>query len=88
MLDTLVALMDGARGHAGYAEARFVARDREDVLVRNGGVDRVDAQAAEGLGVRVRVGGGWGFAATRDVSREGAERALTRALAVAREQPV
>jgi TldD protein len=88
VLDTLVALMDGARGHAGYAEARFVARDREDVLVRNGGVDRVDAQAVEGLGVRVRVGGGWGFAATRDVSREGAERALTRALAVAREQPV
>ena len=37
--------------------------------------------------MRVRVGGGWGFAATRDVSRAGAEAALRRALAIAEAQP-
>ena len=37
--------------------------------------------------MRVRVGGGWGFAATRDVTRAGAQAALARALAVAESQP-
>ena len=37
---------------------------------------RLGTTTAEGIGVRVRVGGAWGFAATRDTSRAGAERAL------------
>jgi len=37
--------------------------------------------------VRVRVGGAWGFAATADVSKAGAEAALGRALALAQALP-
>jgi TldD protein len=60
VLDLLVELMDSALGRAAHAEVRQVTREAEDVLVRNGRVERVDAEASDGLGVRVRVGGGWG----------------------------
>ncbi len=87
MLDLLVRLVDRASGHCAYAEARHVSTDDEHLLVRNGHVERVDSQSGEGIGVRVRVGGAWGFAASRDATPEGAERALKAALAVAREMP-
>lgn len=87
MLDVLTELMDKAAGRASYAEARHVHSEAEDLAVRNGEVDDVASAVSEGIGVRVRVGGGWGFAATRDVSAAGAERALARALAVAEAQP-
>jgi TldD protein len=51
--------------------------------VRNGALDRLDRSEEEGIGVRVRVGGAWGFAATARVGRAGAEEALARALEVA-----
>jgi TldD protein len=86
-LDALVDLMDAARGRGVHAEARHVLRVEEELGVRNGLVERAGRDTSEGIGVRVRSGGAWGFAATRDVSRAGAERALARALAVAEAQP-
>ncbi len=59
----------------------------ERIEVRGGRVERVDAGTSEGIGVRVRAGGAWGFAATTDVSRGGAQAALERALALARALP-
>ena len=70
-----------------YAEARHVDRVDEAVAVRNGAVERVESDASAGIGIRVRVAGAWGFAATDDVSAEGARRALARAIAVAEAQP-
>jgi TldD protein len=87
MLDLLVDLVDRASGRCAYAEARHVSTDDEHLLVRNGKVDRVGSESGEGIGIRVRVGGAWGFAATRDATPAGAERALAKALAVAREMP-
>jgi TldD protein len=87
MLDLLTELMAGAEGRCAYAEARHIASRAEAIAVLAGQVDALDSGAQEGIGVRVRVGGGWGFAATRDVSRAGAETALARALAVAEAQP-
>jgi hypothetical protein len=49
--------------------------------VRDGRVERVDAHVTEGIGMRVRANGAWGFAATAEVSRQGAQEALGRALA-------
>jgi TldD protein len=86
-LDLLVDLMDAAQGRCAYAEARHVDRREEALAARGGRVDEFSATAAEGIGVRVRVGGGWGFAATRDVSRAGAQAALARALGIAEAQP-
>src|SRR5829696_2048350 len=87
MLDLLVDLVDRASGRCAYAEARHVSTDDEHLLVRNGQIERVDSESGEGVGVRVRIGGAWGFAATRDATLEGGERALAAALAVAREMP-
>ena len=87
MLDLLTEVVGSAPSRCTYAEARHVATDEEDLLVRNGRVDHVDSTSADGVGVRVRAGGGWGFAATRDTTRAGIERALARALAIAESQP-
>jgi TldD protein len=86
-LDLLTELMDAAQGRCAYAEARHVDARSEAIAVLSGQIDRLDSSVSEGIGVRVRVGGGWGFAATRDVTRAGAQAALQRALAVAEAQP-
>jgi TldD protein len=87
MLDVLTEVLASAPARCSYAEARHVATDEEDLLVRNGRVDHVDSTSADGVGVRVRTGGGWGFAATREATRAGIEHALARALAIAESQP-
>jgi TldD protein len=87
MLDLLTELMDAAQGRCAYAEARHIEARSEAIAVLSGQVDAIDSSASEGIGVRVRLGGGWGFAATRDVTRAGAEAALARALAIAEAQP-
>jgi TldD protein len=86
-LDLLTDLMGKAEGRCAYAEARHVERRDEALTVRSGQVDDFAAGESDGIGVRVRVGGGWGFAATRDVSAAGAEAALADALAIAEAQP-
>jgi TldD protein len=87
MLDLLRDVVALADGRSAYAEARHVHTREESLAVRDDEVDDVEAGESEGLGIRVLVGGAWGFAATRDVSRAGAEDALRRALAVAAAQP-
>ena len=79
--------MNAASGRAEYADARFVATRSEQLSTRNGALDRLDGAEEEGVGVRVRVGGSWGFAATRGTARPDLEAALARALAVAAAQP-
>lgn len=86
-LDLLVDVANAATGRCSYAEARFVHTREEALAVRNGLVDEVDAVESAGVGIRVRVGGAWGFAATRDVTREGLHATLDRALALAAAQP-
>jgi TldD protein len=79
--------MDAASGRAEYADARFVRSQAERLSTRNGVVDRAESDDAEGIGVRVRVGGSWGFAAVRGTERADAEGALECALATAAAQP-
>jgi TldD protein len=80
--------MDSAARRAEYADARLVRTRAEKLSTRNGVLDRLDSDESEGVGVRVRVGGAWGFAAVRGTDRAGAAAALERALAVAAAQPV
>jgi TldD protein len=87
VLHLLTELMATAEGRCAYAEARHVEHRSEAIAVLTGRIDALDSSHSEGIGVRVRVGGGWGFAATRDVTRAGAEAALARALAIAEAQP-
>jgi TldD protein len=87
MKDLLQSLMDSAVRRAEYADARFVRTRAEKLSTRNGTLDQLDSHESEGIGVRVRVGGAWGFAAARGGDRRDAEDALERALAVAAAQP-
>src|SRR3954452_22715839 len=79
--------MDSAAARRAYADVRFVRQRSEFIATRNGEGDELHRDEDEGIGVRVRVGGAWGFAATRDTSKAAAEAALERALAIARAQP-
>ena len=88
MLDVLADVCDAAAAQSIHAEARHVETREESLVVRNGEVAQVATEVSGGIGIRVRVGGGWGFAATRDTTRDGAQAALSRAIAVARAQPV
>src|SRR3954454_16545685 len=87
MLDLLQGVVAKADCRCSYAEPRHEARLEERVAVRNGTVDHVDTEDDQGIGIRVRVNGAWGFAATRDVSPGPAEAALRDALAVAEALP-
>jgi TldD protein len=87
MKDLLQGLMDSAAREGAYADARFVHSRAERIATRNGQVDDLHRSENAGIGVRVRVGGAWGFAATGDTGREAAEKALERALDIARAQP-
>jgi TldD protein len=87
MKDLLEDLMDSASGRADYADVRHVRSRAESLSTRNGAVEEAESATSEGVGVRVRVGGAWGFAATRELDRPALERALDQALAIADAQP-
>ena len=87
MDDLLQTLVDGATARCDYADARFVSTAAEQIATRNGTVDEVARSDEEGIGVRVRIGGAWGFAGTRGTDRAAADVALERAIAIARAQP-
>lgn len=87
MEEMLAELMDAVTVRADYADARHVASRAERISTRGGSVDRLERTSEEGVGVRVRLRGAWGFAAVRGSARQDAEMALDRALAVAAAQP-
>jgi TldD protein len=72
---------------ASYADARVVLRRNQTVATRNQRVDRLDDTETEGLGVRVLVGGAWGFACDRRLSADGAQAAAAKACAFAKAAP-
>src|SRR5437763_569309 len=77
---------------ASYADARVVLRRNQTVATRNHRVDRLDDMETEGLGVRVLVGGAWGFACDRRLSTDGGSSAqagweYVESLAFEREAP-
>jgi TldD protein len=86
-LEFVSALIADVPAGCSYADARWVSRREEVVEVRNGRVEGVSDEQSEGIGVRVRVDGAWGFAATGHADPAGARRALARAMDIADRQP-
>lgn len=73
---SLQALVDAAtRRGASYADARWVEREQESVMVHDGEVEGIDRASDRGIGLRVLVDGAWGFAAT-DRTSDAAQTAL------------
>ena len=77
-LDTAVA-----RG-AGFVDVRVLDSAREDLQVKDGQVGGVDRSESRGIGVRVLVGGAWGYSGTDQLTREGIEACAANAVALGR----
>jgi TldD protein len=78
------ALTAAAAAGSEYADARVVLQRRQTVATKNGQVDTVNDAESEGIGVRVLVGGAWGFACDRRLTPDGARDAALRACTFAR----
>ncbi len=85
-LDAVIerALTTAKRAGAGYADVRIVRHQREALYAREDRLGGVESSDAYGLGVRVLVGGAWGFASTPRVSPAEAARVATAAVGVAK----
>jgi TldD protein len=83
--DLCRAAVDSALGAgAEYADARAVLRRNQSVATKNGRVEALNDSESEGIGVRVLVGGAWGFACDRRLSSDGARDAALRACTFAK----
>jgi len=67
-----------------YADVRVVERRSEHLAVKNNCPERIASTEEIGFGVRVLAGGAWGFAASSELTAEGAAVAVERALTIAR----
>jgi TldD protein len=80
MRELCASAVDAALGAgAAYADARAVVRRSQSVGTRNGRVETLADSETQGIGVRVLVGGAWGFAADRRMTAAGARDAALRA---------
>jgi len=69
---------------ADYADARVVDRTHEQITVKNGAVEGVACDTDAGIGVRVLVGGHWGFASTAKLEPDAIREAARLAVRVGR----
>ena len=77
--------LDTARKRgASYADVRFVRRDEENALVKNGRLESADRADSFGFGVRAIAGGAWGFAASQVVTADEADRVAALAVEIAK----
>ena len=69
---------------ASYADVRAIEQETQDIVTKNETVAGLNMSSSCGIGVRVLVKGGWGFASTQDLRKQGVEKATRRAIEVAR----
>lgn len=85
MDDRVLRVLDIAQNlGAEYADARLITKEYEQIESKNLEISAINRGTSEGIGVRILVKGGWGFASTSDLSRDAIEMAVRRAAAVAR----
>jgi TldD protein len=80
----MVALNAAKSAGAEYADVRFVRNRTQNVSAREQRVSGVSDNETYGFGVRSLVNGSWGFAASRDLTRDEAARVAKQAVAQAR----
>jgi TldD protein len=81
---TELALAAAVAAGAGYADARWVREETEGLTVTDDRVDDLEAEDSTGLGIRVLVGGRWGFAASAVLDPGRVRELAARAVEVAR----
>ena len=85
-MDAIIATaLDTARQRgAQYADVRLVDNREERIVVRNGVVETLSADASVGLGIRALYSGSWGFASTRETTAAAVDHAAGQAVQIAR----
>ena len=85
-MDTLSAqALETARlKGAQYADIRVVHSQHENISVKDGVVENMITNESLGLGVRVLVGGAWGFASSRDMTPAEVDRIVDLAVKIAK----
>jgi TldD protein len=85
VLDTSKQAVEAARSAgADYADARVVTEESEALTVRNQEMEGIDRATSTGVGIRVLVGGRWGFAATSRLDDDEIARTASLAVEIAR----
>jgi len=69
---------------ADYADVRVVDTSHEAISVRTGRLEGIESSTSRGYGVRVLAEGAWGFAASRDFSKDSAQQTARQAVAIAK----
>jgi TldD protein len=85
MWDLATACLDTAklRG-AKYADVRVMHLRQRDLTTKNGQVGTLAQSESIGLGVRVLASGGWGFASTDKLTRDGVSACAAQAVSIAK----
>ena len=83
-----VALDAARRGGATYADVRFNRNRTQSLFTREQRVQGLLDNETQGFGIRALVNGAWGFAASRDVSRDEVARVGRQAALQARANSV
>ncbi len=78
------ALQAARESGATYADIRIATYYTQNIFTREQRVESIADGFERGIGVRVLAEGAWGFAATRDVTRDSAVQAARQAVAVAK----
>ncbi len=79
----LLALDTATQRGASYADVRAVRRADESISVKSGRVEGVAFGESEGFGVRVLVGGAWGFASSNELTDGAAQDVAAQAVRIA-----
>src|SRR5262245_2827117 len=82
--DLVLLALDAVRSAgAAYADVRVMRGLYEGINTRERQIANVNKSETYGIGIRALVGGSWGFAATRDLTRESVTRTARQAAAIA-----
>lgn len=82
--DLVMLALDAARSAgAGYADVRITHGNTERVAARERQITNVGRAETYGIGIRALVGGSWGFAATRELTRDAVAATARQAVNIA-----
>ena len=77
-------LDEASRLGAHYSDVRMIRETQERIETKNLLVSGFNRTESQGVGIRVLVDGGWGFASTQKLNRSGLSSAVRSAIEVAR----
>jgi len=85
MEDVLVKLVDEARRlGASYSEARFQEVGTSAITVENGLLKTYESDSLRGVGVRVLLGGSWGYCSSSELGLSRLKKIVRQAIKIAR----